>query len=71
MPRHKLQANFKPGLDRSKMTKSMQLGAFECPGSCGCVYKTQASLKSHERKCLKKNKAGESGQNGCWQPGYK
>ena len=67
----KHDTHYKPELNRRKMRKSMQLGAFECPGSCGSVYKVQASLQGHERHCLKKNEAGEPGQNGCWQPGYK
>ena len=53
------------------MQKSAQLGAFECPGSCGHVYKVQQALQGHMRKSLAKNKVGEEGQNRCWQPGYK
>ena len=60
-----------PELDRSNMPKSMQLGKFECLGSCGSVYKVKMALQGHVRLCLAKNKVGQKGQNGCWQPGYK
>ena len=63
--------NYKPELNRSQMEKSMQLGKFECLGSCRHVYKVQKALQGHVRKCLEKNKVGLKGQNGCWQPGYK
>ena len=60
---------YKSELDRSNMRKSMQLGKFECLGSCGSVYKVKMALQGHVRKCLEKNKVGLKGQNGCWQPG--
>ena len=63
--------NFKPDLDRSQMPKSMQLGEFSCPGSCGKHnYKNLMSLQGHIRACIAMNEVGKPGQNGCWQPGF-
>ena len=63
-------SHFKPHMDRTKLKPSRQLGAFECPGSCRRLYKTQECLQAHIRISTRKNEMGELGQNKCVQPGY-
>ena len=58
-------------MDRSTMQASMQLGAFQCQGSCGTIYKVKMALQGHINLVTKKNKEGKAGQNKCWQPGYR
>ena len=66
----KASTNFQPNMDRSNMPKSMQLGEYKCPGTCGVVYKVRKALTGHMNLVKKANEQGKDGQNQCWQLGF-